>query len=429
MDALILGVRDIRNVGDLAILKAEKRVLERGCGFSRVAASIDYHEVAKVVEPDLEIYPALIDAKVVQPTHSGVVVAGQRLWLLFVWLLQMITVPLLLILAKLGVSSPYKGSLYRYIRQCDAIFFTGGNYLFEVGSKTDTSRLDKVAARYLFMAGVAWQLLWIRWIFGTLIVGFPQSIGLFKSGLGKMFGRWAIRSMDLCFLRERESGEVAEQLQVGERCITTIDMAFFLEAAPVRLDLEGPVMIVAPRLTAKVSRKSFVDAHVAAVRYWIETVGGMVVFMPSHELGAGTRDDDCKISRDIIEQCDSTRMTYVSCPKAELYKGFLRRADVVLSTRMHPTILAASSEVPYVAVYYEHKQIGLADQLGMKDFLVDIENVSGEGIISRLERLLREYDGIRRGLRERLEDIKKEEGTIVEEINRMTDAMKGPRAD
>ncbi|MCP4422875.1 MAG: hypothetical protein GY803_00120 [Chloroflexi bacterium] len=415
--ALILGVRDIRNKGDLAILKSEIELLQDDLAFDKTVVSIVYAGAARAIEPSLNIQPALVDAWIVSSKGGALLALLKKLVLALLWAFQILALPLQLLLAKVGLVLPYRAELYKAAAKSDAVFFTGGNQFMDVGSKTDTVSIMKLFPRWLFLFGIFWQFIWLRWLTKARIIAFPQSVGLFQTSLAKSLARRIILATDLCLLRESISEKIVYELGAQSRCANTYDVAFHLSKIDIILEGQRPILGIAPRITPLVQLGKYAAIHAQAADWWINEMGGSVVLLPSNEWGDGSNNDDVIVTKKIIDLMENeNNVSYISMTSCEIYKGFLGSLDVLLSTRMHPTILAATSGVPYVAIYYEHKQQGLAAQLGVEDYLIDIANISAERTIAKIEQAFRRRDLLRKQLLMKTNIIRTERDNLIRQI-------------
>ena len=198
MQAMIIGVRDIRNKGDLAILKSEINFIQRQLLIDNVVTSIIYCRSGRVVEPSLNIQPAFIDAWVLPEKGNTITKYIKKLGALALWFFQILILPLQIFLAQKKALLPYRKSLYTEVIKSKNIFFTGGNQLMDYGSKTDTLKLSKIITRNLFLFGLLWQIKWLKFLNKSKIIGFPQSVGLFKTELAKWIVKKIVMNMELC---------------------------------------------------------------------------------------------------------------------------------------------------------------------------------------------------------------------------------------
>jgi len=86
----------------------------------------------------------------------------------------------------------------------------------------------------------------------------------------------------------------------------------------------------------------------------------------------------------------------------ELYSGL----NIHVGVRLHSIIFASMCDVPSIAIGYQgHKTLGVAKQLGLSKYYVDITNVSAEKLILLFEKLQQESDVIKTTLSNRVKAL------------------------
>ena len=101
----------------------------------------------------------------------------------------------------------------------------------------------------------------------------------------------------------------------------------------------------------------------------------------------------------------------------------LRRFDAVVATRYHGVLLALACGTPAVGVVYHHKTRQVAEHIGVGEWCINAEIVSGEELLARVEGLLRNIDMARVVVRkQRLADL----GTLLQQYDLLA-AMAGDR--
>lgn len=422
MRALIIPVRDSRNKGDLAILKSEVDILKKDMNYDDVVVSSLYLEQYRTVEPNLNVQPALIDFWTISPRRYAWVYTLIKLMMPMLWLFQVTLLPIQLLLARYSRPLPYRPELYYLAAHSNTVFLTGGSYLMDVGSKNDIVSWPKLISRFLFLVGFLWQIQCLKWIAGAKVISFPQSLGPFCTGLGRVLVKRIVHATDLFFVREHISIETAKQLKVEQKCVLVHDIAFHLSTSRVALDraFARPVLGVAPRICPLVDTEKYIKAHAALADWWISEYRGSVLFLPSNELGDGSNSDDAIVVLKIMDNMKQPdKSDYISISKSEIYKSLLGSVDVLVATRMHPTILATPLGTPFIPIYYEHKQEGLAEQLGVDQYLVDIADVSEELLVEKVALIYEQRESVRQQLLEKVSEILLERNEIVEHIRKV----------
>jgi polysaccharide pyruvyl transferase WcaK-like protein len=66
------------------------------------------------------------------------------------------------------------------------------------------------------------------------------------------------------------------------------------------------------------------------------------------------------------------------------FKNYLDQMDMVISSKMHPAILACTGYVPTLCIAYDHKQTAFYQNLGMPDFVLNIRLVTYERLLAKI---------------------------------------------
>jgi polysaccharide pyruvyl transferase WcaK-like protein len=126
-----------------------------------------------------------------------------------------------------------------------------------------------------------------------------------------------------------------------------------------------------------------VTSYAEALDKAIEKFGFSVVFLPHYV--SGFRYDDLEISKMILHKMkNKDHARIVEVEKAEEFKSFLDKMDVVISSKMHPAVLALSGLVPTLCVAYDHKQIGLFMSLDMSECVIPLNELSSGRLFSKI---------------------------------------------
>jgi len=77
---------------------------------------------------------------------------------------------------------------------------------------------------------------------------------------------------------------------------------------------------------------------------------------------------------------------------SDMQRCLFGMADLCIASRYHPQIFAASSGVPGICIYYEHKALGFMSLLGMKDFAFDIRNLDADAMCDKLDEVIKRHE-------------------------------------
>src|SRR5690606_9925234 len=135
------------------------------------------------------------------------------------------------------------------------------------------------------------------------------------------------------------------------------------------------------------------DAWQAAVAealdHTLERDGGTVVLVPCHRSVAWPLTDDAGAAaavRDRMVHRDRTVEVAIDRPWAQR-AAVLARCDHALAMRYHAALFAQRAGVPTVGVSYDPKVAGLFREWDQPDLVVDVDAVTTEGLVARLDRV------------------------------------------
>jgi colanic acid/amylovoran biosynthesis protein len=147
-----------------------------------------------------------------------------------------------------------------------------------------------------------------------------------------------------------------------------------------------------------------------------------VVFLPS-VIGYGETEgrerigDDLEVCRAILQDMMNKEKAKVICTNtADEFAHLVSQLDLLIATRMHPSILASINNVPFISVIYEHKQVGMLEKLGLMDIGVDISDFSYAEFKSKVEYVWNQREIVKKQLSLKIPLLQKQMKTDLREI-------------
>ena len=297
-----------------------------------------------------------------------------------------------------------------WIRESDCVFYTGGTSLVE---------------NYDIRPKLAEMEAAMRW--DRRLALFPQSMGPFRTPevrrrLGRVLG-----DAHLVLLRDRRSLE--HVLDVGaraDRCHVVPDIVFDLaKSADVRARSSEHVAQVAvsvrewphfTRSSTATGMRRYTEAVVALVEHLVRERGAAVTFLSTCQGRPEYRYDDSQVAVDVASSLPSDVRKHVIVDREPRSPADLMRAyaqvDLLVATRLHAGILALCAGTPVLPIAYEFKTWEVFQDLGFADWVTDIEDITGEDLVRRLDQVLAELldrgDALAtavQGMAERLKDV------------------------
>ncbi|MGB6199054.1 MAG: polysaccharide pyruvyl transferase family protein [Candidatus Acidiferrales bacterium] len=269
--------------------------------------------------------------------------------------------------------------------------------------------------------GGPWGHPWSLFKWGVLarVYGVPLQFvsigrGALESRLGRFFMRVALGIAEYRSYRDNESKIVAQSLLDARNDLVYPDLAFsypYPTFPPLVRDASPPDRLVVgvspidycdPRAWPIKDAKRY-DAYVstlAQVVKWILNEGHQVFFFWTDGPDVAAIDDI-----QAIVSGNSTGANLIPVlvgPPRQNTDGLLegiRHADLIIASRLHGVILSHLSGIPVLALSYDPKIRTHMDEIGSKEFCLEVDDMDSQAIIERFAALRaalrRESDHIR----------------------------------
>jgi polysaccharide pyruvyl transferase WcaK-like protein len=404
----------MNNKGTQALFKSDVSVIRSIVG-REVSISVSTTDIEGVKRLNLSleaILPPAVDVpyekadqlvKKLRVGRKGVRYASFMIAMLYAMYVQAVLTIFSILLIKAGLGAPYRKETLKHVRDCDLVI-----------SHSDENFKESASLLPLnpYWAVTWWSMLISRTMeilvaksFGKSVIMFPNSVGPFRTWVGRFLARLSLNSCDHVLIRDPISYEIVSHLGIRSAKTLTFDTALLFDTADKsNLDnFSRPLMGVSPGIYARALSQGeihkYIMAHAWALDAAIERFGFFVVLMPHYV--SGFHFDDMEISKLIKDNMKNRdKVQIVSTSGVDEFKRLANRMDIILSSKMHPAILGASGYVPILCVAYDHKQTGFFQRLDMVDCIVDIREISSQSLFSKIE-----YVWIRRKqLKESLEN-------------------------
>jgi colanic acid/amylovoran biosynthesis protein len=318
------------------------------------------------------------------------------------------------VFAKLGLKAFYRREVLAHMKNSDLVISCSDENFKEAASLLP-SNLYWILTWWTMLFSRVFEITVAKYV-GTPVVVFPNSIGPFKTWVGRFLSRLALNSCEYVLAREPISYEMVNSLGIRSRKALTSDTALLFktakEAAPE--NLSHPVLGVCPglyrfSLSDEQVRKYIMD-HAMALDEAIERYGFSVVLSPHYVSHLEYGDTEvCRLILSKMKNRNKTRI--VVADGVEEFKSLLDQMDMIITSKMHPGVMGVSGYVPTLFIAYDHKQTGLFRQLGMEDYTIPIAEVSCEKMLAKIDLMWKNREKIAALLQARIpvmqEDIKR----------------------
>jgi len=337
--------------------------------------------------------------------YKSFVVAG-----LILMLIQITLSVISVMLVKIGLRAFYRAHVLERIKDCRLVIsYSDDN--FKEGASLLPLKIHWLITWWSMLISRAWEILIAKFL-GKPIVIFPNSVGSFQTWIGRFLSKLALNRCDRILLRDPISYDIVKSLGITSPRILTTDTTLLLNSnsGPLPKNRDHPVVGVSSGIYSRSlsihEADRYVLAHAKALDRAIEKYGFSVVFMPHYV--TGFRYDDLEISKLVLSKMkNSDKAKIVNAGSVEEFKELISRMDMVISSKMHPSVFAASAYVPTLNVAYDHKQTGFFVSLDMRDCVISIREVSYEKLLSKIDYVWNNRHRIKARLKTRVPPLRK----------------------
>jgi len=320
-------------------------------------------------------------------------------------LIQLVLSIVSVISVRVGLRAFYRPEVVKRIRDCNLVVSCSDEN-FKEGTSQLPLNIYWIVTWWSMLIARTWEISTAKF-FRKPIVMFPNSVGPFRTWLGRFLLRVSLNSCNCILIRDLISDEIVNSLGIRSNRILTSDTALLFKTAREMTldDFSHPVVGVSPGIYShSLSRKeveNYILAHAKALDMAIENYGLNVVFLPHYV--TGFQDDDLKVCELVLhEMKNKDRAKIVNTQGVAEFKSLLDQMDMIISSKMHPAVLGVSGYVPTLCIAYDHKQIGFFKNLGMADCTVPLREFSCEKLLAKIDFIWNDKEKIRASLTRRI---------------------------
>lgn len=318
---------------------------------------------------------------------------------------------------KIGLKPFYRGEIFSHMKNCDLVISCSDENFKEAAS--------------LLPSNFYWTLTWWTILFqrtfeisvakfiGKPIIAFPNSVGPFKTWVGRFLSKLALNNCAYILIREPVSYEIVNSLGIRSRKILTSDTALLFKTKKrISENFSHPAIAVCPGIyrysLSDEKVRNYILDHAKALDAAVERYGFNVFFSPHYV--SGLEYDDLEICELILhEMKNKNRSKIIVTNGVEEFKSLLDCMDMIITSKMHPGVMGVSGHVPTLFIAYDHKQTGLFKHLGIEDCTISIVETSCEKILSKVDFIWREREKIRDLLQMRVAELQETVRKAVKE--------------
>lgn len=310
--------------------------------------------------------------------------------------------------------------------QCDAVYVKGGGFIHSYGAITDPYQIFYLL--YPILLGIR---------FKKDIVILPNSIGPLKNKLARKISLYVLNHCRYISVRE----SVSEQFLLSQEKLRTkvhkhADLGYFLKSASnydskaylkgQGVDVTKPIVGITLRPyrfpgedNPKNKYQNYINGFVSLIEYLDSKHYQVVLF--SHTLGPGAHENDSLAIDDVSIKLKQLHVPHFCIKDYDLdcrhvmsiYSNFA----YLIGTRFHSVIFAQNSSVPTIAIAYGgNKGVGIMGDVGLSDFSIPMNSITGDALITLFERLEIKHEEVREILINRKNELHQDRDKMIGEI-------------
>jgi len=205
------------------------------------------------------------------------------------------------------------------------------------------------------------------------------------------------RFVDLVLVREPCSAKLLDKLGV-KNYQTVADVVILTRAersshSPIPFK---PAIGVVPAMLRYTLTKEEIEKYVVAHARCLDELATKyeeVVFLPS------SSNDIVMCQMIMARMKNAYRAKIIITDSVDEYESLIRRLKLLITTRMHPSIIASRNFIPFLSIIYDHKQVGFLLQIGAKAFSIPIQQTSYDNLQLTINKVIQSYDKIKENLK------------------------------
>jgi colanic acid/amylovoran biosynthesis protein len=425
----IIHVGNMNNKGTQALLTSDVSVIFETVNTASISVSTtDIHGVKRLDLPLSRLLPPMVDipydkadqlSKRYGFTRKGLSYKIFTLALLFLMFVQIMLSLFSVVLSKIGFKAFYRNEVIDSIKNCDVVISHSDENFKETASLLPLN---------LYWIITWWSMLVSRTIdilvsrsFGKPVVMFPNSVGPFRTWIGRFLSRLSLNSCDYILIRDPISYKIVDEVGINTSKVLTYDTALLFNRSGKEIlsDLSKPVIGISPGIYGQslsvAEVQNYITAHARALDEAIEKHGFSVVFLPHYI--SGFSHDDLDVSKSIVEKMRNKHLTkIIKTNSVAEFKHLLNRMDMVISSKMHPAILAVLGFVPVLCISYDHKQTSFFQRLNMNACIINIRDVSYERLLFKIDETWNQRKTLEKSLKRQIPQWQKDLKATIQKV-------------
>ena len=298
-----------------------------------------------------------------------------------------------------------KNKSLELLENADIIVVCGGGFL---GGK----KLDSLMHIYQ---------IYVDTLFKKPVYVMGNSIEPISNKVVKKYTEGVLKRVDYIFAREKITEEYLKKILPFNKFCRIPDMAFSLEDKEYEFDYmdklkkENDIIIGItvrnwnfPNVKDKnKAKENYLKAVADSMDFIIEKYNSVFVFVPQVIVEFGDDTETAKEIKKIMKNSNKFVIRNDDYSPYEI-KAMASNCDYFIGTRMHSNIFATSMKIPTTAIAYEKKTNGIMETVNMSDYVVEIDTITKEELVSTIEKMINNRKEIIKILNKRIPEIREE---------------------
>lgn len=264
------------------------------------------------------------------------------------------------------------------------------------------------------------------------VIMMGNSIEPIKRKIIKFFTEKILLKVDYVYARETITYQYLSEFMPKEKYELIPDMAFMLEDVIEKKEMidkfkESHDILFGITVrnwnfpNAVESKEIAMERYVSSIVEMMETLiqknKAGFIFIPQVIVEYA---DDTEVAKKIRERLpeqykESFLILHDDLSPVEI-KTLIGNMDYFIGTRMHSNIFATSMKVPTVAIAYEKKTNGIMETVGLQDYVVEIDQITPEKLIEKVNKSLKNRQIIQQKLENKIPELRKEIMSKLENV-------------
>lgn len=277
--------------------------------------------------------------------------------------------------------------------QTTAVIVKGGGFIHAYGGLT--------ASYYIYFSLFH---VFLAQSLGKKVYIMPNSMGPFEGPIVKWMVKRAFKGSLMVLARESYSSKMVNR-QLGIDVGIMPDLAFYLENGKVNkedfmekyslpFDRKLVAMTMRPHrfLRSSAPSKNYMQfkKSMAEMVKWLYANGYMPVLV-EHVLAVNYNESDWECIKEVEKYLQKGEYRVLSNREYTCYelKTIYSFFDYIIGTRFHSMIFSMANMVPGIAIAYTgNKGQGIMHDIGLDDYVISIDDVTGDELIKKFKQLI-----------------------------------------